>query len=442
MSQPLADRLRPTCFEEFVGQQHLIGLGKPLRSLLAAQKLHSMLLWGPPGVGKTTLARMIAHHSDRKFMTFSAVLSGIKEVKDAIQKIDVKTDVAADEKAHKAPILFIDEIHRFNKAQQDALLPFVEHGTVILIGATTENPSFEVNNALLSRCRIYVLQSLLAEDLSQLLQRAFNDPRTGLGDVKLTIEPVAQERLIMAADGDARSLLNILEIIINKALEMNQHCISESLVVDIISQDYRRFDKRGDLFYEQISALHKSVRGSSPDGALYWLARMLDGGCDPLYVARRIIRMASEDIGNADPRGLTIALDAYKAFDTLGSPEGELALAQAVVYLAVAPKSNAVYLGFNQAMQDIRGKPSLPVPMHLRNAPTKMMKKLAYGKGYRYDPDQPGGISKGQSYLPNELKEKIYYQPTQNGLEIKISEKLQNLRRDAEHPMKEKEEEL
>lgn len=437
MSQPLADRLRPTCLEEFVGQQHLIGVGKPLRSVLAAQKLHSMLLWGPPGVGKTTLARIIAHHSDRKLMTFSAVLSGIKEVKDAIQKIDTKMDG----ENHKAPILFIDEIHRFNKAQQDALLPFVEQGTVTLIGATTENPSFEVNNALLSRCRIYVLQSLLATDLSQLVQRVLTDPRTGLGDLKLSIEPAAEERLIMAADGDARSLLNILEITINKALETDTSCITEALLIEIISQDYRRFDKRGDVFYEQISALHKSVRGSSPDGALYWLSRMLDGGCDPLYVARRIIRIASEDVGNADPRGLTIALDAYKAFDILGSPEGELALAQAVVYLAVAPKSNAVYVGFNQAMQDIQAKPSLAVPMHLRNASTKMMKKLNYGKGYRYDHDQVGGVSKGQSYLPDELKEKIYYRPTQNGLEIKISEKLKHLREDAEHPIKKKEEE-
>lgn len=427
MSQPLADLMRPTTFTDFVGQAHLVGENKPLRSLLEAKKIHSMIFWGPPGVGKTTLAGLIAQQSGREIITFSAVLAGIKEVKDAIKM--------AQDTLEKAPILFIDEIHRFNKGQQDALLPFVEHGSVILIGATTENPSFEINNALLSRCRIYVLKSLEKNDLAQLVQQALLRQSTEDANV-WEIEPAGLERLIMAADGDARSLLNILEIAINRSATINTTCILDKDILEIIQQDFRRFDKRGDIFYEQISALHKSVRGSSPDGALYWLARMLEADCDPLYIARRIIRMASEDIGNADPRALTLALNAYDAYDRLGSPEGELALAQTVVYLAVAPKSNAAYMGFKAALRDIRKKPSYAVPMHLRNATTQMMKKMSYGKGYRYDHDEQAHFSAGQTYFPDELGERHYYHPTQNGLEQKISEKLERLRSEQNRPLK------
>tara|TARA_R110002110_G_scaffold33533_1_gene114704 strand:+ start:22486 stop:23769 length:1284 start_codon:yes stop_codon:yes gene_type:complete len=418
MSQPLADRLRPKHFADYVGQSHLIGPDKPLRVLIDSDALHTMILWGPPGVGKTTLAKMIANETERPILTFSAVLVGIKEVKEAIKQ--------AEQSLLKTPILFIDEIHRFNKAQQDALLPHVENGTVILIGATTENPSFSINNALLSRARIYVLESLSDQDLSQLLQFALSKSE-GLADYHLKMSKAVQARLIQVSDGDARRLLNILEIVANKAKYQKDSTITLEQVELVIKQDHRRFDKEGDIFYEQISALHKSVRGSSPDGALYWLARMIDGGCDPIYIGRRLIRMASEDIGNADPRALTLAVDALEAYKTLGSPEGVLALAQATSYLAVAPKSNAVYKAFKQIISDIKKQPSHAVPMHLRNAPTKMMKSMAYGKGYRYDPDEADQFSHGQTYFPDMMGEQQYYYPTNNGLEKKIAEKLATL---------------
>ncbi len=424
MSQPLADRLRPKHFADYVGQSHLIGSDKPLRVVIDSDALHTMILWGPPGVGKTTLAKMIAHETSRDILTFSAVLTGIKEVKEAIQQISKQ----ASQNLFKPPILFIDEIHRFNKAQQDALLPHVENGTVILIGATTENPSFSVNNALLSRARIYVLESLQDKDLKKLLTLALSKPE-GLASYNLILSEEVQSRLVQVSDGDARRLLNVLEIVANKAKYQKNNTITLEQIEQVIKQDHRRFDKGGDVFYEQISALHKSVRGSSPDGAIYWLARMIDGGCDPIYIGRRLIRMASEDIGNADPRALSLAIDALEAYKILGTPEGVLALVQAASYLAVAPKSNAVYKAYKQVMSDIKKQPSHAVPMHLRNAPTKMMQSMAYGKGYRYDPDEENNFSQGQTYFPDALGERQYYYPTNNGLEIKIAEKLKNLKK-------------
>lgn len=417
--QPLPERLRPKSLAEFVGQSHLLAEQKPLREVIDSGLLHSMIFWGPPGVGKTTLANIIGLQTGHPMMKFSAVLAGIKEIKEAIQRAEYAID--------KSPILFIDEIHRFNKSQQDALLPFVESGSVILIGATTENPSFEINAALLSRCRVYVLKSLDSDDLVKIINKALEYFKT-LTNNTWEITQDALDRLYISADGDGRNLLNILEICYHKCQSLSTQHITLNIINDVIQQDFRRFDKRGDIFYEQISALHKSVRGSSPDGALYWLCRMLEAGCDPLYIARRVIRMASEDIGNADPRGLTLAINAYDAYDRLGSPEGELALAQAVAYLAVAPKSNAVYTAYNKIKQHIQEHPTYPVPMHLRNAPTKLMKDLAYGREYRYDPDQPGGFSQGQSYFPEEMGETQFYFPTENGLESKIKEKLQNIK--------------
>jgi len=418
MTEPLAARLRPKSLQEFVGQTHLLGKNSPLRFCIENQKLHSMILWGPPGSGKTTLAHLIANASHANFIAISAVLAGVKDIREAMAQ-------AAQTKAteHRDTILFIDEIHRFNKAQQDALLPFVEDGTVYLIGATTENPSFEVINPLLSRCRLYVLKPLSAEELASVLKRALDENH-------ITLEQVSIERIVSVADGDARRLLNIVEIIAQRQPKdtQSQTILPQATIEQIIQQDYRRFDKGGDLFYEQISALHKAVRGSSPDGALYWLCRMLDGGCDPLYIARRVIRMASEDIGNADPRGLNLATAAWDAAEKLGRPEGDLALAQAVIYLACAPKSNAVYTAFNQAMADIQNLPSYSVPLHLRNAPTAMMKKIGYGKEYRYDHDEKAAVARGQRYFPEEMGEKYYYHPTAHGLEIKIAEKLNLLR--------------
>ncbi len=415
MTQPLAARLRPTTFDAFVGQSHLVGIGKPLRLSIETGRLHSLLLWGPPGSGKTTLARLVSHYCQAEFIAISAVLAGVKDIREAIAH-------AKAIKNEKKTILFIDEIHRFNKSQQDALLPFVEDGTVCLMGATTENPSFEVNHALLSRCRVYVLNPLSNEELAQILQQA-------LRESEVTFSDAAIDRMVLSADGDARRLLTILEIVLEriagKEFSREQQI---DIVEQVIQQDYRKFDKHGDVFYEQISALHKAVRGTSPDGAIYWLCRMLDGGCSPLYIARRVIRMASEDIGNADPRGLTIALDAASAVERLGRPEGDLALAQAVAYLACAPKSTSVYNAFNQAIADVQQMPSYGVPVHLRNAPTGLMKKMGYGKQYRYDPTEPNGFSQGQTYLPDEMGEKQYYFPTSNGLEIKIREKLDYLR--------------
>lgn len=424
MTLPLAARLRPTTFAEYKGQAHLVGHNRPLRLAIEKGNLHSMLLWGPPGTGKTTLAQIIACTSKAHFCALSAVMAGVKDIREQVSEAKVR-----QEKNQQATILFIDEIHRFNKSQQDALLPFVEDGTVYLIGATTENPSFQVNHALLSRCRVYALKALSNEDLQQVLTQALNDETLGLTKWHSFITSLMQEKMIAAADGDARRLLNILEVVAERFFaQEDPSSFSLQMVEDVLVQDYRHFDNHGDVFYEQISALHKSVRGSSPDAALYWLCRMLDGGCDPAYIARRVLRMASEDIGNADPRGLTIALDAWQALERLGSPEGELALAQAVVYLACAPKSVAVYNGYNQAMEDVKAEPSYGVPVHLRNAPTKFMKNIGYGKAYRYDPEEPGGFAKGQTYFPDEVGEKRYYFPTQHGLEIKIAEKLQFLR--------------
>ena len=422
--QPLADRMRPRDVDEFAGQTHLLGDGKPLRIAIEKGRLHSMILWGPPGTGKTTLARLMARRVDAQFLSLSAVLSGVKEVRAAVEQ--AKQARAAH---GKATVLFVDEVHRFNKSQQDAFLPFVEDGTVTLIGATTENPSFELNNALLSRARVYVLRALTIEELRQVIDCALEDRERGLGDQGLDIAVSLRDRIAAAADGDARRALNYLEITAGYAIAQGEHLVSETLLAEVLAGGTpRRFDKGGEAFYDQISALHKSVRGSAPDAALYWLARMLDGGCDPLYIARRVLRMASEDVGNADPRALEIALYAWEAQERLGSPEGELAIAQAVTYLACAAKSNAVYTAFDAAKRDARDGGSLEVPLHLRNAPTKLMKELGYGKRYRYAHDEPDAYAAGERYFPEELGERVYYHPVQRGLEIKIAEKLAQLR--------------
>ena len=418
--RPLADRMRPQDLSEFHGQGHIMGEGKPLRKAIEADRLHSMIFWGPPGTGKTTLARLIAHHSGALFLSLSAVLSGVKEIRGAVEQARQAKAVG-----NRPTILFIDEVHRFNKAQQDAFLPHVEDGTVIFIGATTENPSFELNNALLSRARTYVLKGLTISDLEQILTHAVTDRERGLGEREIRIEPPVITLLAEAADGDARRGLNLLEISADLC-EADE--ITAEVVKEVIAGNLRRFDKGGDLFYDQISALHKSVRGSSPDAALYWLCRMLDGGCDPLYIARRVVRMASEDIGNADPRALTLALEAWETQERLGSPEGELAVAQAVLYLSCAAKSNAVYSAFKAAMKDARESGTQEVPMHLRNAPTRLMKELGHGEGYRYAHDEPEGYAAGENYFPKQLGERSYYFPVERGLEIKISEKLKQLR--------------
>jgi putative ATPase len=421
--QPLAARMRPRNLDDYIGQEHLLAPGKPLREAIVRGQLHSMILWGPPGVGKTSLARLFAEQASARFESLSAVLSGVKEIRAAVA-------VAQQERmAGRKTILFVDEVHRFNKSQQDAFLPYVEDGTFIFIGATTENPSFELNNALLSRCRVYVLRGLQPEQLQQVLQQALDDKERGLGASGIRIDQDTLMTLAQAADGDARKSLNLLEIAADLADETDgQKIIDEQVLAEVLASDVRRFDKGGDIFYEQISALHKSVRGSSPDGALYWLARMLDGGCDPLYIARRVVRMASEDIGNADPRALPLCLAAWDVQQRLGHPEGELAIAQAVVYLAAAPKSNAVYNAFNQVMADVRSQPAYDVPIHLRNAPTKLMKSMDYGAEYRYAHDEPGAYAAGEKYLPEELGSTVYYDPVERGLELKIKEKLAHFR--------------
>lgn len=417
--QPLAARMRPRQLSDFKGQRHLLGEGKPLREAIESSALHSMILWGPPGVGKTTLARMIAEICDVYFESISAVLAGVKDIRAAISKAKHNASMSG-----KKTILFVDEAHRFNKAQQDAFLPFVENGTVIFVGATTENPSFELNNALLSRARVYKMMPLGPEELVAVIDGALACEKHGLGGRHLQVSQKVKQAIATVADGDARRALNLIEIAADLAVD---DLIDDKILSEVVGGDSRRFDKGGDIFFEQISALHKAVRGTSPDAAVYWCARMLDGGCDPIYIARRVVRMASEDIGNADPRALQIALNAWEAYERLGSPEGELAIAQAVIYLAVAPKSNAILSAFGSARQDIESMPSYDVPLHLRNAPTRLMKQMGYGEDYKYAHEHRQAFVPGESYFPMELHGKRYYVPVPRGMEIRIGEKLGEL---------------
>ena len=422
-ARPLADRMRPRTLGEFIGQEHILGPGKPLRAAIEAGRAHSMIFWGPPGTGKTTLGRLVATHSNACFLSLSAVLSGVKDIRE----------VVAEARRRRAEhgedcVLFVDEVHRFNKSQQDAFLPHVENGTVTFIGATTENPSFELNNALLSRARTYVLEALGENAIVTVIDRALADDDRVLGARRIEMAPELRRLLAGAVDGDARRALNLLEIAADLVSDESRILTEEVLLRVLEGGSVRRFDKGGDAFYDQISALHKSIRGSNPDAALYWLARMLDGGCDPRYVARRLVRIASEDIGNADPRALTLGLDAWEVQERLGSPEGELALGHAAVYMACAPKSNAVYTAFGAAMRDARELGSLEVPKHLRNAPTRLLESLGHGAEYRYAHDEPDAYAAGERYLPDALQQRRYYEPTERGLEGRIAEKLRQLR--------------
>ncbi len=410
--RPLAARLRPIALDEFVGQEHLLAEGKPLRRMLDGAHLHSMILWGPPGTGKTTLARMVAERCNAEFIALSAVLAGVKDIRAAVDQAQ-----STRASSGRRTVLFLDEVHRFNKAQQDAFLPWVEDGTLLFIGATTENPSFELNNALLSRARVYVLRALTDTQIRRVLDRA-------IAEQGVQADSTSLDSIASAADGDARRALNMLEL----AIDLADGAITTEIAAEVSTGGVRRFDKQGEAFYDQISALHKSVRGSDPDAALYWFCRMLDGGCDPRYLARRLLRMASEDIGNADPRALSMTIEACEVYERLGSPEGELALGQAVVFLACAAKSNAVYVAFNEAMMDAKSLGSLEVPLQLRNAPTRLMKELGYGKNYRYAHDEPDAHAAGEKYFPDNMEPRQYYRPVPRGLEIKIAEALARLR--------------
>ncbi|WP_372832464.1 replication-associated recombination protein A [Pontibacterium sp.] len=422
--EPLAARMRPVRLQDYAGQSHLLAEGKPLRTALEQGAAHSMLFWGPPGVGKTTLAKLIAHHVDAHFLTLSAVLSGVKDIRTAVEQAK-----QVQMQSGRKTILFVDEVHRFNKSQQDAFLPYIEDGTIIFVGATTENPSFELNNALLSRARVYLLRSLEIAEIRGLIDRALSDEEHGLGARKLIIDDELLDKLAIAADGDARRALNLLEIASDLATESDHgEVVDDAVMEEVLRSTGRRYDKQGDLYYDMISAFHKSVRGSSPDGALYWCCRMLDGGCDPLYIARRLVAIASEDIGNADPRAMQVVLSAWDAFERVGPAEGERAIAQAAVYCASAPKSNALYMAYNQCRADVASQPGYEVPEHLRNAPTSLMKDLGYGAEYRYAHNEPGGYAAGENYLPPELADQNWYIPEERGLEKKIADKLKYLR--------------